>query len=1158
MSFSFRFTLVIVSLLLLIAASQLTAAPNSIDQYFTPALKRDPVAAYRAYRQVRWGQDPQLVDALLDGLRHRNPEIRLGCAQMLIERKEPRAVEPLIPLLHDEDRKVQKEVLGSLYKFSDSRFIDPLLVLAHEQDKTVRAAALAALTGYDDPRIVPAVLNLVSEQDKDAADSLAGILMRFDDPHVIQPLVTLYPKHWGSIGDTLAKFGDKAVEPILIAVQRPDLEAGARGTLLETLGRINDPRALPVITPYVMDRDMVVRGCAFNALVAMGDTGFDTVMKLLRNPDGKLRRATVEACGYSDTPHAIDILLAGAEDADAEVRKTALQHLSHRSATGNPQVTEALFAALQDPEAAVRVQALTGIAASADPRAFAAVLQMLDDPSADVCTTAAEYLGQRRDPRILEPLFKAAQRKDCPEAVLKALALQHDQRAIPLLIRKLHPSLMSTERSLFVPQDSIARVLAFLGESAIDPLLAALHDPSADIRAGAAEALGFSGSLRALEPLHAALRDPSPDVRRCAIFALGLYHDESTLPWLVESLQDTEIAVRDLAMRMLSAFHDPRMIEPLIHLAKQSLPEVTEAQLSRIMSEDDPHWIALDLKWGAFESLRSSDDPRVTAYMLKAMRSDDTILRGRAAAGGPWATDPRAQAAFLALLKDTDVAVRASAGDAESLIHDPRALPLLIANLRDEDRDVRCSACRALMHYEDATATQAIFANLDTVLKETMFGDLWPWTAKMRRLSGTILPAIQAQVARATSDVQLYNLVDLMGEVGPPAVAPLLAYLKDPDPQLRAAAIRGLGHTGDPRVEEALPRLLANRDIDIASAAASALREYYALGARRARGDMPIGSDDVQQAVSGPVYDPFIVKPLLVIFQDPVVSYHQDAGYILAEIKDPSAVDPLLEVLTSTDKKAPKSMALTILGEIGDHRAVPTLLKLLAERPRYSKRIIETLGNIGDRRAAEPLLALLQEQLGQVEGVPRYVSLSQAPGGFSANFPRISLIEALGNLREPRAVPLLLAALQEYDTPTVQAAAQALGKIGDAAAAEALFALLPRNPSDIFEVDDLRTAVATALGQLKDDRVRARLRAAIQDEHWRVRAGAAQAMGEMGEPWVVDPLISLLGDPSARVRGAAVEALGRLHDNRADAPLRKLLTDPYPEIRERVRGVVKQ
>src|SRR3972149_8149353 len=126
-------------------------------------------------------------------------------------------------------------------------------------------------------------------------------------------------------------------------------------------------------------------------------------------------------------------------------------------------------------------------------------------------------------------------------------------------------------------------------------LIAALKDADADVRKAAAEALEKlearerldalakkieSGQMiekvkviyalsdlrgpRVAAILSAALKDPSEDVRAAAARALGAMGDATVLQSLVEALKDASPIVVRAVVEAFSNFRDPRLLGPLV------------------------------------------------------------------------------------------------------------------------------------------------------------------------------------------------------------------------------------------------------------------------------------------------------------------------------------------------------------------------------------------------------------------------------------------------------------------------------------------------------------------------------------------------------------------------------------------------------------------
>ncbi len=119
----------------------------------------------------------------------------------------------------------------------------------------------------------------------------------------------------------------------------------------------------------------------------------------------------------------------------------------------------------------------------------------------------------------------------------------------------------------------------------------------------------------------------------------------------------------------------------------------------------------------------------------------------------------------------------------------------------------------------------------------------------------------------------------------------------------------------------------------------------------------------------------------------------------------------------------------------------------------------------------------------------------------------------------------------------IVAVATALGNLKDNRAVEPLLAYLVHvNP-------DVRAEVASALGMIGDRKATIPLIGALGDESPWVRRNSAKALGEIKDPLAVDPLIiSFTRDQVSDVRWWSVHALGDISDPRAMEPLASIVT----------------
>jgi HEAT repeat protein len=195
--------------------------------------------------------------------------------------------------------------------------------------------------------------------------------------------------------------------------------------------------------------------------------------------------------------------------------------------------------------------------------------------------------------------------------------------------------------------------------------------------------------------------------------------------------------------------------------------------------------------------------------------------------------------------------------------------------------------------------------------------------------------------------------------------------------------------------------------------------------------------------------------------------------------------------------------------------------------------------------------------------------LIKALGYKKDEYVRWYTARALGEIKDPRAVEPLIAALGDERSDVRQAAAEALGEIKDPRAVEPLIAALKDAEWRV------RAAAAYALGEIKDPRAVEPLIAALKDAEWRVREAAAQALDHLGwEPaqdeiagwyWIakrdwdkcvalgaltVEPLIAALKDAGWSVRADAAKALGKIGDPRVVEPLIAALKDKDEYVRK--------
>lgn len=185
--------------------------------------------------------------------------------------------------------------------------------------------------------------------------------------------------------------------------------------------------------------------------------------------------------------------------------------------------------------------------------------------------------------------------------------------------------------------------------------------------------------------------------------------------------------------------------------------------------------------------------------------------------------------------------------------------------------------------------------------------------------------------------------------------------------------------------------------------------------------------------------------------------------------------------------------------------------ELYSERPGERGEAAYVLGNMGARaKDAVPFfLAMLDDD--------DYVSMYSLIGVKGASTPALLAIEALGKIRDERAIDPLVFIMrgeryQEGVTVMQKVSAAALESIGGDRTVKLLLEIVQDKNSEI----KLRSLAARVLGRIKDKSI-------------------------------VEPLIKMLKDEDPVIKGIVARLLGELGDERAVKPLTYALEDMNPE-----------
>ena len=275
-----------------------------------------------------------------------------------------------------------------------------------------------------------------------------------------------------------------------------------------------------------------------------------------------------------------------------------------------------------------------------------------------------------------------------------------------------------------------------------------------------------------------------------------------------------------------------------------------------------------------------------------------------------------------------------------------------------------------------------------------------------------------------------------------------------------------------------------------------------------------------------------------------------DAATRLGQMRALAAVQPLCKLLPVAETKV-RLAVIAALGEIADTLAVDPLLALLhdADQP-VCLAAIDALGKIGDARAVAPLAELVKTEsgekrrhaitaLGQIDDAQSVEVLIDVLTHNAESSVRCGAVDALGALRDPRAIDPLLALARDPDATLRCSVITVLGKFHD-----------PRVVTPLTDaLSDTLTAVkiAAANAPVHDTRCIDPLLELLHDQDAAVRNAAIHQLATYRAPNIVEPLCALLPDRDANINKSAIVALGEIGDARAVPVLLACLQTTLPQ-----------
>lgn len=908
---------------------------------------------------------------------------------------------------------------------------------------------------------------------------------------------------------------DKYIEKLRSARKWRD-----RAFAAELLGRVGGAKAVPALLETVnatRTEDSDVREIALRALARIADPGaVEPLIRALATADAWLAPRIADILARHGELAVEPLVAVLTDSARQPARAWAANVLGEVRAQ---RAFPALVRALGDPDDEVRAKSATALGRLGDRRAVGYLLEhLLTDPAPFVRLRIASSLGQFGGPEVTDRLVRALGDAAWWVRMRSVEALEQigPVAEAPLLIAlddsdaEIRARAAVALERLGVPDNVVRMIedgqrlseasemlLKFSRAGAREVLAELLLHPSPPVREAAVRAIQRAGrGDLAAELMETASNDTEPALQALAFEALRSLGVGDALPRAMAALSSPDPRVRSAAISLVGELGGPEVVSALRDQAAEPEPAVRAAAIQAL---------------GALPAAAAEPDFR------RLLRDPAPVVR-QAAVEGTLAAGLRSLVpALIELLVDADAGVSRRAAHAIGVLGDRTVTPMLLRAFPEAPAEVQGAIAVAVSKIDLGATTgllDTLAESLDVETKLDLIRTLRrpraPEVLQMLvRLSGDSAPAVRAAA------------IDALGRAGRMVVSGL----RDPEEVVRASAVDASGRVeGDEHGRELLALLRSDPS--------PLVRERAALAIGLIR--LPLGEEALVAACRR-------AEPANV----------RAAALLAAGVFD-------RENLVSRVVEMPDQMS--VRGVLKERLRTDARFRILGCRLSPGRRL--------------ELRALGAPTTGEAE-----VSLADGLRSIIDAGERVRLISSLRAFRGEQSRDALLEVIRTDPTPDVRTAA--LSAVGDLLDPDQLLAVGARALGDPNVL--VRRSAVTLFSKVSPGRALARLirelrvddepavfaaAAALAEAHFPAFAEAALGLPLDGDRAVVvirvarhlhhpdlqELLPPLAASGSPEVRGAVAE-LWRWRPDTADpASLEALATDPVVWVRRSAAG----
>ncbi|MDP8230456.1 MAG: HEAT repeat domain-containing protein, partial [Candidatus Gorgyraea atricola] len=844
------------------------------------------------------------VSKLCEALENKSNSIRINSAKALGDIRDPGAVADLIKALDDKEQLVREVAQGALVKIGKPAVGALIETVNGDYSNNVTYNAAKALTRINTGK--SRFYGYLHEEDIESA--IKGLSAENMMGYGIEALKSGDDNIRNNAANILADMGRPAVPDLINSMESENQPTRAKAA--ETLGKIADPEAVPVLIKALGDIDTDVMQSAIEALAKIGEPAVTDLIKTLKDKDESVKRGGTEALVKIGKPSADQLTkLFSTKD------KSKIKQVSDILIRIDKSSIPALKEALTSKNSTLRHNALK-------------VLEQISPKDANAYKKQqTQKLVKKGSPYIIKGIIALVSLTVIGGILWGIIRFLRNRNKPPTQGSKPPPASTSSSKSIFSHIKRRFTLFTMIILFTLIPILPAKaraisYTPASITPLGIEEVQEQQSEKVSQEEIDRLRKQLDRYITRDAAIDKLIKIGEPAVSILIKTFSEvdehpgtyTKYGLRNSATKAL------------IQIGRPAVPALIGAL-------NNKNWL---VKHHAIEALGKIGDPQAVLPLISIVtaerrsgwgirfeaKPEDSIWIDAIGALG----EIRDKRAVPVLIKELDKGGNLVAAIALGKIGSTRAVTALIKALEDTNTDVRKNVAEALGNIGDDRAVPALIKALND-------GGI---------VSSGYEGALKGKVAEA------------LGNIGDDRAVPALIKALDDDSKtawprgatVAREAVIALGKIRDPR---AAPAIISKYYRGLISFSADALIN---IGTPEARFYGYVYYKDINSAIKGLPQDEIIQYAIEAL------RYDEYASQILVKIGKP-AIPSLIKTLAD-DSYYVREHAIETLGGIGAP-AVPALITALTENLIVSEGIAEALASIGES-GINPLIQLLANE----------------------------------------------------------------------------------------------------------------------------------------------------------------------------------------------------